>query len=534
MSNLLSFDPDTRRIWMFPRNIRDIAPWKLYKILKVLLQCEDVNQYSGEEQQMMYRLLDESGIKKKGKTRDKNPGGMRTYYSQLETLGLVFRAESSKSYSYTIAGETIANEENPLSVLQYQLLRHQYPSAYGLGQNVKIDSRVRVKPFMFLLRLLHDQRLENYLTNFDVVFLVIYGHNIDCYEFVVSKILEFRSKDDFREVIDNWEIDLYTPRGSADKAINNMCDIANTAINYLKAAALIIVEGNNKGRTKYIFNANYETLYQQFLKEEDSFIPIRGKQDYESFQRAYGRYDKNKDNRSLSECTSQTKVSPALQFATFKYVEYLNDHLFEDDSILFVAEMASYGISSKDSIAAVERLSPRKISLQENTYLDYAFSGGTLSNEFEKSTTELLKSLGFSDSQWIGRRKSQKNWRGNFPDVYIKKPETMDCGLADAKASSSYSLGHADMLKMKDTYIHTNDEIEPGSHLVYFVYISGGYKGDINNSLSMLSRSTNIPVSAVDARGMLKLLDKHWTAEEIEERIFMSGEYISSDQIELM
>ena len=50
----------------------------------------------------------------------------------------------------------------------------------------------------------------------------------------------------------------------------------------------------------------------------------------------------------------------------------------------------------------------------------------------------------------------------------------------------------------------------------------------------MLSQSTNIPVSAVDARGMLKLLDKHWTAEEIEERIFMSGEYISSDQIELM
>ena len=296
MSNLLSFDPYTRRIWMFPRNIRDIAPWKLYKILKVLIQCEDVNQYSGEEQQMMYRLLDESGIKKKGNTRDKNPGGMRTYYSQLETLGLVFKTEESKSYSYTIAGETIANEENPLAVLQYQLLRHQYPSAYGLGQNVKIDSRMRVKPFMFLLGLLHDYRLDNYLTNFDVVFPVIYGHNMDCYDFVVNKILEFRDKKDFREVIDNWEIDLYTPRGSADKAINNMCDIANTAINYLKAAALVIEDGSILGRLKYVFNTNYESLYQRFLKEKDNFIPIRGRQDYESFQRAYGRYDKNKDN----------------------------------------------------------------------------------------------------------------------------------------------------------------------------------------------------------------------------------------------
>lgn len=534
MGCLLSFDPETRRIWMFPRNIRDIAPWKLYKILKVLMQCEDINQYSGDEQKMMYKLLEESGIKKKSETRDKNPGGMRTYYSQLETLGLVFREEGSSSYSYTIAGETIANEENPLAVLQCQLLRHQYPSAYGLGQNVKVDMRMKVKPFLFLLRLLHDPRLNNCLSNNDVVFPVIYGHNEDCYEFVVSKILEFRQKNDFREVIDNWEIDLYTPRGSADKAIKNICDIANTAINYLKAASLVLADGSMKGRARYVFNTNYEDLYQKFLKEEHNYIPIEGKQDYESFQRAYGRYCKAKDNRSLSECSVKTKVSPSLQFATFKYVEYLNDHLFEDGSALFVAEMASYGISSKDAMSAVERLSPRERSLQENTYLDYAFSGGTLSNEFEKATTELLKVLGFSDSKWIGRKKSQRNWRGNFPDVYIKKPGTKDCGLADAKASSSYSLGHADMLKMKDTYIHTNEEIEPGSNLLYFVYISGGYKGDINNSLRMLSQSTNIQVSAVDARGMLKLLEKQWTAEEIESRVFMAGEYVSADQIELM
>ena len=68
---LLDFDLKTRRVWMFPRNIRDIAPWKLYRILKILVQCDDIDQYSGEDQKMMYRLLEESGIKKKGEIRDR-------------------------------------------------------------------------------------------------------------------------------------------------------------------------------------------------------------------------------------------------------------------------------------------------------------------------------------------------------------------------------------------------------------------------------------------------------------------------------
>ena len=55
-------------------------------------------------------------------------------------------------------------------------------------------------------------------------------------------------------------------------------------------------------------------------------------------------------------------------------------HLFEDDSNMFVAEMASYGISSKDSIAAVERLSPRKLSLQENTYLELEPNGNDIAD----------------------------------------------------------------------------------------------------------------------------------------------------------
>ena len=106
--------------------------------------------------------------------------------------------------------------------------------------------------------------------------------------------------------------------------------------------------------------------------------------------------------------------------------------------------------------------------------------------------------------------------------------------MADTKATSSYSLGHDDMLKLRETYIHSNLEIDPNSHLEYFVYIVGGVKGNISQSLSMLSAATGLPVSALDARGMLKIKRKNWSPSFIEEHLFKAGAYISADEIELM
>ena len=534
MNSLLSFQMDSRRVWMFPRNMRDIAPWKLYQVINVLMQCDDIDQYSGEEQKMMYRLLEEAGIKKKSDLRDKNPGGMRTYLAQLAALGLVFNDKEKKTWQFTIAGEMMANNDgNPLEILQYQLLRHQYPSAYGMGSQVRIDPRVKVKPFMFLIQLLHDDRIGGYLTNEDAVIPIVYGHNDGCYEYVVEKILELRNKGDFSLVIENPELDFYTPKGSPDKALGNMKDIANTAINYMKAAALVLEDHCSGRKTHYYFNSAYEDLYQRFLTEKDVFIPIDSPRDIISFQRAYGRYNRDKDNRNLTD-SPKVKESPTEKFATFKYIEYLNDNLFCDDTASFVADMAHYGIEQKDAISAVNKLSGKKLSLQENTYLDYACSGGQKSDEFEKATKEIMVRLGFDGSRWIGRMPSKQNWRGNFPDVFIQRKGHSECGMADTKATSSYSLGHADMLKMKDTYVNSHKEISPGSELIYFLYIVGGFAGRIDESLNQLERATGIKVSAIDARGLLNLLEKNWSPDQIEEKIFKSGEYIAYYQIELM
>lgn len=532
MTDLLEFQEGTRRAWMFPRNIRDISPWKIYKILRVLMVYSDVDQFSPEQQPYLYSLLSEVGIKKQDNTRDTNPGGLRTYYAQLEALGLVFSIESDRSFHYTIAGETILAENNPLAVLQCQLLRLQYPSAYGFGQNVKIDSRMSVKPLLFVLKLLHDWRLGGYLTNEDMVFPVIYGHFNSSYEYVVEKILSFRSLRSYEEVITNPYEDLYTPRGNIETALTNMKDIGNTALNYLKAAELVVTDGVQERKTRYVFNENYESIYQKYLLEFDDFKRISSLEEYQSFQRSFGRYNKVKDTRRI---TTGDEFKPSVQdtFIQTKYIDFINNHTFDSDSAMFAAEMASFGFGQSEVYSAIKKYTQKKRTIEENRYLEYANSGGVYAKEFEKATTNLFVSFGFDKSKWTGTKTPKSGRRGGFADIYIQYSGTNDCGLADTKATSIYSLEHRDMLVMKDTYSQSNKEIDEKSNLKYFIYIAGGFLGNIEKSVSELAKETGICVSAITAENLLavkELVDLGWSASMIQQ-IFMHTRVISSSDI---
>ena len=527
---LLSFDPRYRRIWMFPRNIRNIVPWKLHQALIVLMKCSDLNVKSGDDQKYIYRMLEEAGIKGKSNTRDKNPGGMRTYLAQLSMLGLLYE-DQNRQYRYTIAGQNLADGNNPLRVLQFQLLRHQYPSAYGLGRNVMIDPRMKVKPFLFLIRLMRDERLSGYLSCEDMIIPILYGHNDDCYEICVQKILEAR-QNGIESTIDDFELDLYTPRSGMGSNLNNVSDIANTGKNYLSAAGLIVSCGKNNGKAIYSFNENYADVYEAMLKEND-FLECSSDDEKESFQRAYGRYNKKKDMRSESE-TYAEKESPEVAFVQFRYVMYANDNLFVAEETPFYNEMKEMGISSNTVSKALEPYKKKRRSIDENNFLEAANSGGEKSEEFEKGLANLFISLGFDKSLWIGRKKAYGNWRGNFPDVFVKRSGTADAGFIDAKASSGYSLGHDDMLKMKDTYIGSMAEIDGNSKLCYFVYVAGGFKGNVEYSVRQLEEVTGIHVTAMDARTVLRLRDKEWNAEEIERKALCRGGLLTESELVFM
>ena len=77
----------------------------------------------------------------------------------------------------------------------------QYPSVYGLGSQVRIDPGMKVKPFVFLVRLLQDERLGGYLGSEDLAVPVVYGRRMDDFELCVRKILELRAGKSLRDVI---------------------------------------------------------------------------------------------------------------------------------------------------------------------------------------------------------------------------------------------------------------------------------------------------------------------------------------------
>lgn len=122
--------------------------------------------------------LELAGLKAKGKRRDQTGGGARTYRAWLKSLGLVFMDEDGKFW-LTDAGEALVKQEMPpLTVLKKQVLDYQFPSAFTYKGQSAVDSRFKVRPFVFLLQLLLDERLEGYLNEKEEIGKIVIAHGV--------------------------------------------------------------------------------------------------------------------------------------------------------------------------------------------------------------------------------------------------------------------------------------------------------------------------------------------------------------------
>lgn len=104
-------------------------------------------------------MLEEAGLKRKGERRDQTGGGARTYKAWVMSLGLIFTQESTGKIKLTLAGEAIMNGDNPVDVLKNQVLKYQFPSSFSTGRNIDVAARFKIHPFIFMLRLLADNRI---------------------------------------------------------------------------------------------------------------------------------------------------------------------------------------------------------------------------------------------------------------------------------------------------------------------------------------------------------------------------------------
>jgi len=512
---LAAHDENFRRTWMFPRNIRKIPPWKMSKILLIFSNKNKINWISNQNiQDEFYKTLEKIGLKRTGFQRHANPGGARTYYSQLKTLGLIFsRKIEGKKYDFTtLAGDSLIKGENPLDVMQYVLLKHQYPSYYSQGHNVMIHPNIKVKPFIFILQLLNIEGI-NKLSTEEIALAVTYGHNNECLDLVAEKIFVLREVNDFKTVLNNPEKDLYTPRGSDDLSnkIANVKDVANTCKNYMESC--LLVHTKKEGRKEYIvFNEDIREKYLRELEFINDFISVDSE---EHFQRRYGCYGRQKDTRVLRVKKTgeyQTEAVDALNnLILSEFFDECGSKKIKTIPEEFLINMQKKWGLDKDKIReVVEPYLEKALDIFESTFLDISRGGKSSAIEFEKVLTDLFRDEFYFEAEHTGQKTPPAHRRGGYADIFLVALDEEHCALVDAKSTSSYSLPVSDYNSMLNIYIPYVDELikDRNLKLEFCLYAAHGYSNNINEKLIEMSRQAPCSISAVKAKTLLDLTEK--------------------------
>ncbi|EQC44473.1 restriction endonuclease FokI, C-terminal domain protein [Bacteriovorax sp. BSW11_IV] len=494
---------------MFPRNIRKIHPWKISQLVSIFNELNRNSEYEwhGKQdiQDRFCKLLEETGLKRVGDQYDPKSGGPRTYYKQLELLGLVF-TKPDKTIHLTIAGEKILNGEPPVSILQRMLLRLQYPSVYSKSMNVKINPDIKVRPFEFVLKLLRDPRIE-YLKSDDFSIPVIWGHSDSDLELCIQKVLKIRSgKLEISDLIDDKDL-LYTHKTvgrTIENALVDVKDIGNTCKNYLQSCGLIAEFD------KSIFATNVKvycaTEYSlNLLKEIEGTGYIDSNVSDEAFQREFGKLNNKRDTRVLlGRSVEVAKKDPEYLQIKRSLLKIISETGAEFDKSQFISLMKNeYGFADTKIEKVLDDYFKDSRSSYEERLIEVSTGGIKTANEFEKIVTSIFGGILDFKASHIGQ-KHRSAGTGAYTDIIVDISGE-EIVLIDTKASPSYSLGSNDFAKISSNYIKNYKELRPSSSLNSFGVVAGGFKGNVESRLREIKELTGVPAFAITASALVRL-----------------------------
>jgi hypothetical protein len=448
--------------------------------------------------------LETAGIKREGDRRDQTGGGARTYVAWVSSLGLIFKQESTGRLKLTLAGEAIMAGEPPVSVLKNQILKYQFPSAFSLSRGVMVNSRFKIRPFRFLLRLLSDPTVEH-LTQEEIAKIVMVEAENEteaCYKKVVDKLLAFRQKGDAS--LDSDFLEKYHPSKMGINLQNpygNLLDVANTIENWLEYTQLAKRDDDDK--CIRILSEKCAEV-KAILANAPNFIDRPDQHEY--YQRKFGLDPKHKkDTRNLTESSTITaKMLTEQKIKQAFIAESLRTPISRIASDLIDRIAESIGAEGKVVEETLHKLYPHgAIGSFMTEYFEMAFKGRDEATDFEKATAELFKTVFGFETRHVGAVRLS-------PDVLLLSDAEGFCGIIDNKAYSRYTISNDHHNRMVQNYIGNVPRYYDGKlPLAFFSYIAGGFGKNIDSQIVDIARETGVHGSAVSVSNIIGLVERH-------------------------
>jgi len=460
--------------------------------------------------------LENTETKRKGERRDASGSGGRTHAAMLFSLGLWF--EKDERVFLTLAGEAILDGKSPVEVLKKQVLRFQYPSVYS--DSVRVTSRFKIRPFIFLLKLLLDERLEHYLTQEEIGYIIAINAENEsdrCYERVVNLICEYRASNSV------WLDKEYF--ASHDASPSNMMDLANTMMNWLDYTQLIY-------REKKIIGLSIEKRNEvtKIVTDVGQFITYPVEEDV--FQRKYGVDPwHQKDTRNL--LNTQTITSSMLE------KNRILRAFFAYSSLRPVMQISSEVVDYISNVSGTNERFTEQVLIQAyphgaiggylSNYRDMAFQGKEEAIDFEKATTNLFGDVFGFKAEHLGQLGAK-----SAPDVLLISDSEGYQAIIDNKAYSKYSISGDHHNRMVHNYLENiGNYSSVGLPIGFFTYISGGFVNSIDSQLLKEHNESGINGSGITVSNLIALFEKHmeqpFTHKELRDIFGLNRQILLSD-----
>lgn len=484
--------------WMVPRGKRDLTDMGMVVLLKSFKKYIVGKKKTNEIIHQIWDYLVEKYVV--GSTVDRktkkvippreiktDPGTVRTLIAQCKALGLLY-IDREKVYHFTESAQKIldlnydcgrkSDVKEFNKIITTLLCRINFNSEYFHSPGVRIDWDFRLRPVLFIVKLLNSKALDYYLKTPEMYIVYSRAKSITDFEKVIDLILEFRKIPDlpsilklsqieyremFKKVRELSFIQLLTSRKIVKKQDNKI------VLNY-DFPFLNIVEKQLKG---YKRDSIYESSIKTIGQWGDGASSHTSKEKYLSML-----WDISKG------CTTLAQLDEKLGY--FSFAKNLRNILNKETGLIL------------------------KLGLKFKHELESLFLQPKKDLEAEKGLVGLFKEQFKFESYHTGRMKNRIAQRGNHSDVLNVFRTQKCCGIVDSKVRRSryYTVSANDeraMLICIQDYLDLLDQLKlPYLKLSYVCFVSSGFS-KTSKWLSLLTAKTGIPVSAITIADLIEI-----------------------------